>query len=515
MPGGVITQDQSRLLAFLKSPGVLDDEAPIEITTSGAHVLLTEHRAYKLRRAITYSYMDFGTLEHRNRAAVAELRLNRNTAPDLYLGLMPIVTGGDEFFFRPIVETPDTGDDVIEHLVVMHRFDETTTLDRLADRNALDGAVLDQLGSLIAQFHDQTPSTILGAAAQKLANVSGRTMRDLLATRSTLGVEVTTLLYQGMQVSLIQAMKEVDERGATGHIKRLHGDLHLANVAMIDGAPVLFDALEFDDAMATVDELHDIAFVIMDIWARGQPGHAARVWSRYLAERDDYSGLALAPLYIAMRAAVRAKVALNAATLNAGAGQTTKETEATHYVKTALAALVRPIPRLIAIGGLSGTGKTTLARALAPALAPAVGAIHLRSDVLRKRHAGVDFESHLPPEAYSPASSTIVYAGLLERAEIALKQGVPVIIDAVFAKLAERQATESLAARLNVPFDGLWLDLDLNQRQDRIKDRRSDASDATPEVAAKQHAYELGKISWHRLDAGATLLAEAKTTLEL
>ncbi|MGZ0188562.1 MAG: AAA family ATPase, partial [Alphaproteobacteria bacterium] len=380
MPGGVITQDQSRLLAYLKTAGVLGNDAPTEITTSGAHILLTGGFAYKLRRAITYSYMDFGTLEDRNRAAVAELRLNRITAPDLYLGLMPIATDGDTFKLRPIVEAPETGNDIIEHLVVMHRFDEHATLDQLADRNTLDDVVLDQLASRVARFHDQTAPILRAAAAQKLADVSGRTMRDLLAARSTLGEEVTTLLHQGMQVSLIQAMNEVDERGTSGQIKRLHGDLHLANVVLIDGAPVIFDALEFDDAMATIDELHDIAFLIMDIWARGLPEQAARVWSRYLAERDDYSGLALAPLYIAMRAAVRAKVALNAASLNAGDGPSAKVAEAIHYVTTALAALKHPSPRLIVIGGLSGTGKTPPAGALAPALAPAVGAVHLRSD---------------------------------------------------------------------------------------------------------------------------------------
>jgi predicted kinase len=310
-------------------------------------------------------------------------------------------------------------------------------------------------------------------------------------------------------------MDIVDERGASGHIKRLHGDLHLANVALIDGAPIIFDALEFNDAMATVDELFDIAFLIMDIWARGLPEHAARVWSRYLAERDDYSGLVLAPLYIAMRAAVRGKVALNAAKLNAGDGQSAKVTEAIHYVTTALAALKHPSPRLVVIGGLSGTGKTTLARALAPALAPAVGGIHLRSDVLRKRRAGIDFESTLSSDAYTPIESAKVYAGLLERAQIALKQGAPVILDAVFAKPAERREAAQLAARLNVPFDGLWLDLGLDMRQSRITGRQSDASDATPEAAAKQEAYDLGAINWHRLDAGATLLTAAKTKLKL
>ena len=379
----------------------------------------------------------------------------------------------------------------------------------------LDGPLIDRLAVEIARFHDATPPRYQAAAAQRLANVAGRTMRDIAHATEILGPRRVVLLHQQMQVGLIQAMSEVDARGAEGHVKRLHGDLHLGNVALIDGRPVIFDALEFDEAMATVDVLHDAAFLVMDLWARGADELAARAWSMYLAARDDYSGLALAPLFVAMRAAVRAKVALNAAALaDADAAQRLRS-EAAHYVETASAALQQPKPRVVAIGGLSGAGKSTVARALAPLMAPAVGAVHLRSDVLRKRRARIDFADRLPSSAYTEEESVAVYAGLLERAQSILMQGFPVIVDAVFARPQERRAIADLARRMNVTFDGIWFDLDLETRQTRIAERASDASDATSAVAEAQEAYDLGEIDWRRIDAGADAAAEAIEALDL
>ena len=513
MSGGETTQDQSKLLAYLCTPGVLTD-APVKvIPTSTAYVLLAGRSAYKLRRAIRYSYLDYSVRARRDAAALAELTLNRRTAPDLYLGLLPVAATETGFRLRPLSQSLDRAPHIVEHLVAMRRFDETATLDQCAADGRLTQDLVERLAAVIARFHMATLPTYQGAAAAKLAQVSGRTMRDLLAARVLLGADRVVLLHQAMQAALIQAMSEVDERGAAGHFKRLHGDLHLGNVALIDGAPVIFDALEFDDAMATVDELHDVAFLIMDLWVNGQPEFAGVAWSRYLAERDDYSGLALAPLYIAMRAAVRAKVAMNASRLLENDVAAAERRAAAAYVKAAAAALQRPAPRLIAIGGLSGAGKTTLARALAPDFAPAFGAIHLRSDLLRKHRAGVPFEAPAPASAYSETENRLVYEALLERAGAIIKQGGPVIVDAVFAKPEERQAAVALAARLNVPFTGLWLDLDLADRQRRIAGRSNDASDATAAVAARQADYDLGAIEWHRIDAASDAVSQARALI--
>lgn len=513
MSGGDITEDQEPLVAFLSKPGVLADAAPSRISTHGAHIFLAGRAAYKLKRAIRFDYMDFGTCEKRDAAAAAELTLNRRTAPDLYLGLLPVYADGDGFKLGAMVQTPDPDPAAVANLVVMRRFGDDATFDRLAETGGLDGWMIDRLADRTAAFHEAAKPVFRSAAATQLARISGRTIKAILDGQDIVGERVAVLLNHAMQGAIVHAMSEVDDRGAAGCVKRLHGDLHLGNVALFEGEPLIFDALEFNDAMATVDVLHDLAFLVMDLWARGQAELAARAWSRYLANVDDYSGLGLAPLFVAMRAAVRAKVAIDRARLESGDARARSEAEARRYVDAARRALDPPTARLVAIGGLSGAGKTTLARRLAPDFAPAVGAVHLRSDILRKRRAGVSFDEALPSEAYSPEASVAVYQSMLERAERALKQGAPVILDAVFAKPAEREAARMLAERFNVPFGGLWLDLPLDARQARIRARVDDASDATTAVAARQDGFDVGEIDWLRLAADDDVTDAARAAL--
>lgn len=517
MAGGEITEDQDPLVAWLQTPGVLAATAPEVIETHGAFVFLAGDRAYKLKRAIRYDFMDFGTLAKRTAASRAELALNRRTAPELYLGLRPVYRDGESggFELGPMGDAPEAHPALAEHLIVMRRFDAAATFDRLAVQGALTGVDIDRLAHAIARFHlAATPDPERGAA-ERLATVSRRTMNVILAGGAVLGDTTAASLDRQMLTALRETAGEVEARGQAGYIRRLHGDLHLGNVAMIDGRPVIFDALEFNDAMATVDVLHDAAFLVMDLWEKGAGELAARAWSRYLAEMDDYAGLTLGPLFVSMRAAVRAKVALSTADLATGAAKAAHEAEARAYADATARALARPETRLVAVGGLSGSGKTTLARSFAADLAPATGAVHLRSDALRKHLAGVAFEDRLPAGAYTREASAAVYAGLLERAEQVLRQGVPVILDAVYAEPAERIAVAELAARLGAPFQGFWLDLPLAARQQRIAGRADDASDATAAVAAKQADYDIGRMDWARIDAGADAAAAARRVLGL
>ena len=294
----------------------------------------------------------------------------------------------------------------------------------------------------------------------------------------------------------------LDSRRASGHVRQCHGDLHLRNIVLIGGAPVLFDAIEFNDRIACTDVLYDVAFLVMDLLRTGSAAHATVFLNRYLETHDELDGLALMPLFLACRAAVRAKVTAMEARLSRGEAAERDRALARTYLEEAEAFLRPSRPRLIAIGGLSGTGKTTLAARLAPGLGAAPGAIVVRSDVIRKRLFGLPPETRLGPEGYTAEVSHQVYASLAARATSALEAGYTVMADAVFADPQKRFSIETAARAAEVPFTGLWLDAPVEMMRARVASRTSDASDATVNVVERQAHKSPGHVAWHRVDAG-------------
>jgi predicted kinase len=255
---------------------------------------------------------------------------------------------------------------------------------------------------------------------------------------------------------------------------------------------VPFDALEFDEDLATIDVGYDLAFLLMDLEVRADRAAANRVLNRYVARTGDVALTRGLPLWLSCRAMVRAHVL---ARLGAE--------RAARYLAFALAALDPPPPCLVAIGGLQGSGKTTLARALAPDLGAAPGALILRTDEIRKRLAGLAPEERLPPEAYTPEATAAVYAALEDGAATAVAGGHAAIADAVFLDPAERTRIEAVAAAAGVAFHGLWLDAPLAVLEARLMARRGDASDADVAVLRQAAARDPGPIAWARLDATA------------
>jgi hypothetical protein len=297
----------------------------------------------------------------------------------------------------------------------------------------------------------------------------------------------------------------LEERGRHGFVRRCHGDLHLANIVSIDEQPVLFDAIEFDAQMATVDVLYDLAFTLMDLLHHDQPVAANIVLNRYLAATplENLDALSALPLFMSIRAAIRAHVAL-ARLKPQHSDDPCVLDDAQRYFELARTLIHPPAARLIAVGGLSGTGKSVLARALAPIVMPLPGAVVLRSDLVRKQMFGVNDTHRLPPSAYTPEVAARVYETLTQRAQRVLAQGHSAIIDGVFAREDERGAVAALARQRNVPLTGLFLVADLATRQARIGSRHGDASDATQEVAAQQEHYNIGHIAWATIDASGT-----------
>jgi predicted kinase len=297
------------------------------------------------------------------------------------------------------------------------------------------------------------------------------------------------------------------ERGRQGFIRQIHGDLHLGNIVLLDDRPVLFDAIEFSEVIASGDVLYDVAFLLMDLVERKLQPAANIVLNRYLieAKRDEHlDALAALPFFLSMRAAIRAKV--TAARLERA--ETAERAEIGNIARTyfdwARRFIAPSQPVMVAVGGLSGTGKSLLARSLAPTLSPPPGAVLLRSDVERKMMFGKDEHEPLAEDAYTPEITARVYATIIAKARRTAAAGHSAVLDAVFARPDERAQAEQAAANAGVPFKGLFLEADVSARIARTAARSRDASDATAEVARAQEAYDLGALTWRRVDASGT-----------
>jgi predicted kinase len=274
---------------------------------------------------------------------------------------------------------------------------------------------------------------------------------------------------------------------------------------------VLFDAIEFSESIATTDVLYDLAFALMDLWERGLSAEANLLLNRYLWGCDDMAaevaGLAALPLFMSLRASVLAKIA--AIRFRDVDGEPGAHAEAVRYFETACGLHRSNGPVLVAIGGLSGSGKTTLATRLAPAIGRAPGAVHLRSDIERKRMLGAGEMERLPEAAYDRATTDRVFAALRTMAETALRAGHSVIVDAVHRTAEERALLRAVADRTGAGFAGIWLDAPVDVLVDRVTGRTDDASDATADLVRAQALDPLGEIEWTRLDASVPLEALA------
>ncbi|MBT4934939.1 MAG: AAA family ATPase [Rhodospirillaceae bacterium] len=493
------TYDQLQVIEFLSradSYGAgVDDVKKIE--THISVVFLAGTQAYKLKRAIKYPYLDFSTLELRHSTCMAEVSVNQRTAPGLYKGVVAITL--DE---SGALSIGGEGD-IVEWLVEMARFNEDTLFDRME----LNAELMGTLAETIAHFHaaaDPHPEidsfeglqeTITGNAAS--LSLIGTGIFDAAAFEA-----VCEMQRRALQGAFGEKLKT---RGKEGFVRHCHGDLHLRNICLIDDQPTLFDAIEFNDTFAYIDVFYDLAFLLMDLDHRGQRPLANIVLNRYLDITGDTDGLQCLPLLLSLRASIRSHVSATAAgTQSSSVEAMHLAGEARQYLEMAQHYLQPGKPMLIAVGGLSGSGKSRLARVLAGFVGAAPGARIIRSDVVRKTLAGVDPLSRLDAQGYSPQMSHRTYQAVFEQSRSTLKGGHSVIADAVFANPEERKTIAAIADDLGLAFHGLWLEAPAEVMEERVTQRTFNASDADAAVVCQQLSYDLGVMEWDRIDsAGA------------
>jgi len=436
-------------------------------------VVLTGSYAYKLKKPVNLGFLDFTTLDARLRSCREEIRLNRRTAPDIYLGVVPI-TGTLGF---PRV---GGGGEVLDVAVKMRQFAPRSLMtEMLEDAPREVEAALVPFARRVADFHESAPRCTL-ARERYLERAFNAAQANFFALEGRLHPpERYPLagLWRWVDAEWPRVKGALAERLDEGRVRECHGDLHCANVVRSGGRLVPFDCIEFSETLRVADVMSDAAFLEMDLRARGFPGYANAFLNGYLQRGGDYGALAVRPFFLVYRALVRAKVAAIA-----------EEAMAISRYLVVAAELGRTErkPAIILMHGLSGSGKTHLARAMAAR----IDAVHLRSDVERKRLAGVPALEHSSrPELYDVRTSEATYRRLARLSGLVLANGQHAVVDAAFLAAEQRAGFERLASTFGWPLGIVHAQAPENVLRSRI-DRRlagaDDESDANQGVLTAQ-----------------------------
>lgn len=522
-------EQHSEIISFLRiAPEQWDigDAQPSDrielIETHGASVLLGNNIALKIKKPVLYGHMDYSTTEQRRLFCEKELARNLLGAPALYLDVVPIYAGVEiPFCFEA------NGTDPIDFAVRMKRFKTEDQLDSVLAGRRLNTELQDLLADHIADFHQQSE---IEKAPEKVPDFHSVIDQNFLQLDSfcpeLLPLEAAIRFREKLHLKTQETSGLFRALIENGQVRYGHGDLHLQNLCLFRGEPLLFDAIEYQDDFVISDILYDLSFLLMDLWQREETKTANRIFNQYLASigwltaPEPLQSLELLPFYLAMRAGIRTHVSASRFYQTENPDEKKRFKERTRFFfDQANAFLENTPPRLLAIGGFSGSGKSTLAQNLSPEIGAAPGAVRLRSDVIRRKLIKWDDYSPMPQWAYTSEMSQKTYQAIEQAARAALVAGHSVIIDAVLDRQCDQSAFEEIASATKTPFDGIWLDVRPEIMAQRIEGRAQDASDATVEVLRKQLAKPVAiNENWHRLDGNGTqsdILYKARTLLKL
>ena len=473
-------KNHSALIKQMQNPEFYSHwvQSPIELNqTHASIVLLTGDYAYKLKKPVNFNFLDFSTLAKRKYFCHQEYQLNKVIAPELYLEVIPITQEADKFVLNGSGEP-------VEYTLKMRQFPQENLLINRFEQGKLTESEMEELGVVVAQFHTQARTDDYIRSFGEVAQIRAAIAQNYQQTEKYIGVAQTEQQFKETKQftdSFLNRQELFKQRQAADKIKECHGDLHLKNICLWQDKIQLFDRIEFNESFRFVDVMYDVAFTVMDVEARGSKNLGNAFLNTYLEQTGDWEGLQVLPLYLSRQAYVRAKV--NSFLLKDldQERQTTIQTAANYY-RLAWDYTQTRQGKLMLMSGLSGSGKTTVARRLARRW----NAIHIRSDAVRKHLAGVPLNEAGGDELYTPEMSDQTYTCLLELGNTLASQGFWVILDAKFDRQRWRERAIDLAR--HYPVQILHCTAPLDILRDRLAHRTDDISDAT--AALLQHQQD-------------------------
>ena len=462
------------------------------IQTHASFVLLTGDYTYKIKKPVNFGFLDYSTLEKRQHFCTQELLMNRRTAPEIYLEVLPIVQSGDAFKLGSNSPDITPAEFVVEYTLKMRQFPQDSLLLSLLEHGLLTEKIMADLGREVAKFHTAAVSNSYIRTFGEVSQIRTAIDNNYRISQKYIGGPQTQTQYQETKdytdAFFAQNQELFKLRIANNKIRECHGDLHLRNIALWHNKILLFDCIEFNEPFRFVDVMYDIAFTVMDLESRGRRDLGNVFLNTYVEQTGDWEGLQMLPLYLSRQAYVRAKV--TSLMLDDTAISTAEKTEisqtAAHYYKLAWEYTKPHRGKLTLMSGLSGSGKSTAARYLAGR----TGAIHIRSDAVRKHLGGIPVNERGGQDLYSEVMTAQTYGRLLELGIILADRGWNVILDAKFDRQNLRSNAIALAKSHRLPLQIIYCTAPIEVLRERLQQRRGDIADATAELLSSQQAEE-------------------------
>lgn len=481
-----MTQITSALIEQMMQPGFYPHavKEPIRVMqTHISYIVLTGDYAYKVKKSVNFGFLDFSTLERRQHFCWEEIRMNQQNAPEIYLDVLPVTQSGDKFVLGGT-------DQPVEYVLKMREFPQEDLLSSMFDKGRLTAHQMEELGKIVAQFHATTQTNDYIRTFGEVSQVRQAFDENYQQSEKYIGGPQTPEQFSQTQqftdAFFANQQELFNRRIQTDKIRECHGDLHLRNICLWQGKILLFDRIEFNEPFRFVDVMYDVAFAVMDLEARQRQDLGNAFLNTYIEQTGDWEGLQVLPLYLSRQAYVRAKVTsflLDDPNVSDDSKAEAQKMAADYY-KLAWDYTRPRQGQLVLMSGLSGSGKTTVARYLARNL----DAIHIRSDAVRKHLAGIPLEQPGSADLYTWAMSEKTYHRLLELGIMLAKAGFPVILDAKYDQQAFRAEAIALAQRHQLPLQILHCTAPETVLRDRLASRTDDISDATTDILRQQQA---------------------------